>query len=88
MNMITACIYKTQNGSNCKKPNGRPTKPVQRSHNFSFQEDEISTEITQYPLNTSQHLSPLIWCTDRPVGTDSTGCCAPLPLASIWRTDI
>jgi len=51
MNTITAYIYiyKTQNGSNCKKLNGRPIKPVQRSHTVSFQEDGISTEITQYP---------------------------------------
>lgn len=45
----------------------------------SFQEDGISTEIAKHPSNTSQHLAPLI-CTDRPVGTDITGCCAPSPI--------
>jgi len=78
--MITACIHKTQNGSNYKKPNGRPIKPAQKSHIVSFQEDGISTEITQYPSNISQHLSSLIRCRDRPVGTDITGCCAPSPI--------
>lgn len=86
--MITACTHKTQNGSNCKKPNGRPIKPVQRSHNFSFQEDEISTEITQYPSDTSQHLSPLYDAQIGLLAQTSLGAVLPLPLASIWRNEI
>jgi hypothetical protein len=41
LNMITACTHKTQNGSNCNKLDGRPIKPVQRSHIITFRKMEL-----------------------------------------------